>query len=100
VARIGVEPLCRLGEPEQGDLLEVIGVDAAVAVPRRDALGHLDVVFDELVDEQITGLEGRRVDGLQVGHSFVRATLRPDGGDVYGVVWGERRRGGHVVALP
>ena len=50
----GVEALGGLGEAEQGDLLEVVEVDAAVAVAAGDRPGDADIGLDEVIDQGAT----------------------------------------------
>ena len=67
-----VEPLRGLGEAQQGHLLEVVEVDAPVAVARGHAAGHGHVGLDELTG-QLVGV-GLAADATEVGDDGVGAT--------------------------
>jgi hypothetical protein len=73
VPRLGVEALRGLGQAQQGDLLEVVEVDAAVAVATCHGAGDAHVGLDEAVDE-LAGVGRVRLDRAEVGDDVVGAT--------------------------
>ena len=72
VTGVGVEALRGLGQPEQRHLLEVVEVDAAVAVAGGHAAGHGRVGLDELTG-QLVGV-GLAADVTEVADDGVGAT--------------------------
>ncbi len=67
MARVGVEPLRRRGEGQERDLLQVVEVDASVAIAPGEGPGESHVALDQLRRE----LLARRL--TQVHHAEVAA---------------------------
>ena len=105
MAGAGVEALGGLGQAEQRDLLEVVEVDAAVAVATGHRAGDARVGLDEVGDE-VLGADGLGLHQAQVGDDAVGATgaflavgrAAADGQDGQRGVLGEDRSGDHGFA--